>query len=106
MTEEELTALCGEFAESCDAVRDRVIAAAWKRFRSGRPAMTQQDVQEQCSHMVEHAKLAAMGQVGDENSVTAQWVHTVCRALLTLFAWKRQHGLTTEQMMEEGPGLP
>ena len=59
--------------------------AALKRKSKGIPSLDEQNENEQLDHCYDHLNLWMSGEIGDEETVTDQAKHTVCRALLAYF---------------------
>lgn len=83
------------FAYLSEGITKKIINAAITRKNKGIPALKEQDEQEQLQHCFDHLRLWQNNQIGDEDTVTEQARHTVCRALLAYYT-RIQVGLENE----------
>lgn len=78
------------FKVAIDEIIEKVIRSAINRKIVGKPAMTDQSVEEHLDHMTEHSKLWLNNQEGDEPSVEEQAKHTLCRAMLAYYTYQHE----------------
>lgn len=86
------------FAYYAESIVATVLSAALKRKAKGIPALDEQDEAEQLKHCHAHLNNWINSDIGDEDTVTDQAIHAVCRALLAYYT--RLEKSTSKQLPE------